>query len=812
MDFMQNQQQQAYQQMQEAQQQLKQEARQQLKQGTPQQLKQETPQQLKQEAQLQLNQQVQMNFPPAHADAAAAGEAVQQMAPARKTYKARRAEKRHAEEARKYCPVGDSVTYDIKHQLEDYHTQKINSMRSYFPVIKTENNEEVDISKNLSGVDMRVLQYYCHGYKTNRAGKPASADDRRYQREDQEFFDAFCSTDYVRRAPYLQRMVEEFLSYDLKENMFSDQSLQNNAARYKSMGNRIVYFENIMKDKNNAFFFDSPLCPVKKEVLDKALKIAICVTPAFATACQKRGVEPDKMNAPYIAEDFRIDAYSLLAEDAAVKFKGIPEQFKSLKESIRQEEEEQTTPEMYQQMYSLIKGDVQKLLDCDVKKLEALSEEELRKLYSVSLGVDKCLALKHPLYDGRTMRDELIGQRELEYEYKSAVLRGLVEKADGFRKQGKKTIEAAAARYQKQMMPGTDEFLQFFDSLRCMDLNHRVSFIPPKFAAVTRKFNAVPEEEHQRKIAEARRIDVAAKRMQRTGKSDKARKITETMEPLLREGKIAEAMERLQSDWYHSLAYSQEQLKDMNMPSNIGEPLFRSFDGFLTYEAAQTLLTPEQFEQMLFNLGAGAGLDLDISEYEEQLKQAIEEENDKKKQELEKKKNDAEEQRDEAIKMNNAGLDTLREVLTAQYDMLERKYGSSLEQLTIKELMEHYVDIGRDFTNGQQDLNMADKYPGFIREGNLEDKRLYNQIQYYRRCSYAIDGLLNMMPERYIPESSISANMLEISDENIQKYMYNMVTLHEETTAAREYLMQNKDSFHHPLDWSQKVKNPADGN
>lgn len=782
--FMQKQQELDKQRVQQQMQENRQEVRQQLSQEAQHQRNREAEHPIHQEAQMLLNQQVQADFPPVHADAAAAGEAVQQMAPARKTYKARRAEKRHAEEvAEKTKGMGNIVAYDIKHQLEDYHTQKKNSMRSYFSEKMTEeNNKQLDISKNLSKADMRVLQCYCHGYKTNWAGKPASDDDRRYQREDQEFLDAFCSTDYVRRAPYLQRMVEEILSYDLREDMFSDQSMQKNAARYKSMGDRIVYMENIMKDKNNAFFFDSPLCPVKKEVLNKALDIAFRAIPAFTTACQKRGVEPDKSDAPYITEKHYFEEYSLLAEDAAVNYQGVPEEFQSFKESIRQEEEKSTL-EMYQQMYSFLEGDVQKLLDCDEEKLNALSKEELRKLYSVSLGVDKCLTLKHPVYDGRTLKDELIGQRGLEYEYKSAVLRGLVEKADGFKRQGKKTIEAAAERLRNRMTPGTAEFRQYCESLRDVELNARVSFIPPKFAAVTRKFNAVPAEERQKKLAEARRIDLAVKRMQRKGKSDKAGKIAETMEPLLREGKIAEVMERLQSVRYYSLAYSQEQLKDMNMPPNIGEPLFRNFDGFLTYEAAQTLLTPEQFEQMLFNLGAGAGLDSDLPEYEEL--------------------------RDEAIKMNNAGLDTLREVLAAQYDMMERKYGN-LEQLTIKELLEHYEDIGKDLTNGQQDLHMADNFPGFIREGNLEDERLYNQIQYYRRCAVAITGLLNMMPDGYIPESSISPNVLEISDENLQKYMYNMMTLHEETTAAREYLMNN-DSFQHPLDWSQKVRNPADG-
>ncbi|MDE6640480.1 MAG: hypothetical protein K2K63_08150, partial [Acetatifactor sp.] len=376
MEFMQKQQQpdqlQAQQQMKEAQQ-LNQQAPQQIQQEAPQQIQQEAPQQLRQEAQQQLQQQAQVNLPPAHADAAAAGEAVQQVAPARKTYKARRAEKRrareeekrHAAEAREHCPVGNIVTYDIKHQLEDYYKQHRTLFNRNFPFLGIDpvtNEEKHDMSKNLSGVDRRVLQIFSHTFRT---GEAAVTADEKYQREGQAFYDAFCSTDYVRRAPYLQRMAEEVLSFNLKEDMFSDKNMRSNAAEYKSIADRIVYMENVMKDKNNAFFFDSPLCPVKKEDLKKALDIAGPTVSLFKAECEKRGVEPDYRDVPYISEQSALKEFSRQADFFAGDYKGKPEEYQSFIESIKSEETQKPTPEMYQQIRSLIEGDVQKLLDCD---------------------------------------------------------------------------------------------------------------------------------------------------------------------------------------------------------------------------------------------------------------------------------------------------------------------------------------------------------------------------------------------------------------------------------------------------------------
>ena len=184
------------------------------------------------------------------------------------------------------------------------------------------------------------------------------------------------------------------------------------------------------------------------------------------------------------------------------------------------------------------------------------------------------------------------------------------------------------------------------------------------------------------------------------------------------------------------------------------------------------------------------------------------------------RKKDIEEQRKQAIEKNNAGLDTLREVMDAQYEMLERKYGNSIEKITLRDIKEHYLDIAKDFANIQVDFHMATHFPGFVRKNqddgkdNPDDVRLFNRIQYYNVCSISIAGLIPLIGLGAIPDlddnNSGEIETLEVSDKNIQKYISTALK-DEDSTNARNELMKNS-SFRHTLDWSQKVRKPADEN
>ncbi len=763
----------------------------------PEQIELEAPQELNKQAketdrqaQEELNRKTEKKFSRARATKVASGTPSQQQLPAEKTYKARRAEKRRERAARKKCPVRDIAAADeIQRQLEDYYTQHANSQNSYF---------ESHPDSNLSGVDTRAVYAFSHGFRKNWLGKPATEDDEKYRQEDEKLYETFCSTDYELRRPYLERMVDEVLSFDLKKEMFSERNMQNHAADIKTMAERLVCMDNIIKDEHNKFFFKE-LSPVKWIALGQALEIGALMGTAFGARCAMQGIK--EAGAQYISAQEEIDAYSPQAEMYVPLYKSELRVYKSMKDilesavSIEQrasqidkvDTEKLPAPEFYKKIRGLLEPNVQKLLSCNVEELCKLSDEDLKKksaelneLYTVSLDLDNCLQFKHPVRQTITLRDEMIGQRRLEYDYKLSVLRGLVDRAAGHNERGEKAIADATQRYQNQMTPGTPEFQEFFLELGGQNLANLVA-IDPKFDAVMKEYyNNIEFPQKYR----------------------------------------TEVVKRLHDHHYFSL--DEEKRKSLNKPSDIGESLFRSLDSFLCSEAAETLLTSEKLRQMLNDLGAGGDLISDLSEYEKKLEQAIEQENVEEQQKLAIKKKDIEEQRKLAIERNNAGLDTLREVMDAQYEMLERKYGNSIEQMTIEDIREHYLEIAKDFANIQIDFHMAAHFPGFVRKNpddgkdNPDDVRLYNRIQYYNVCSITIAGLIPFIGMGAIPDLTTvdgqEMNMLDVSDENIQKYI-SFSLKDEDGAKARKELMGDKEChFQHPFDWSQKVKKPADEN
>ncbi len=412
----------------------------------PPQALEQTKDKVQEEAQQQIQQQAPQLFSPAQATKVADGTPSQQVKSAKGTYKARRAarkeERRHAREAKKATGgVGNIVTYDIKHSLEDYHKQLTNSLESYFPSIESiqSGKLEMDLSKNLSGVDLRAMRNFTHGFRKDSAGNPATTDDLKYQLEDIAFYDAFCSTNYTRRVPYLQRMVDEALSFDPKEVMFSDSNLQRNAAGLKSITSRMVYMEDVRKDVHNKFFFDELLSPAKREALDQALDIFMYSGPAFTQACQMRGVDPDPVEAPYLSKEDIADYVKMQEDGTGViqQYQKKLETYPAIKDTLKQAAAERPTADAYKEIRELLEHDVQRLLEADLnvnvvynKKASEKEKEELDKqlleLYTASLRVEKFLTLKHPVEDDRTLEDDLIKQRE-KYLMKSLFLKELVE-------------------------------------------------------------------------------------------------------------------------------------------------------------------------------------------------------------------------------------------------------------------------------------------------------------------------------------------------------------------------------------------------
>ena len=781
---------------------------------------------------------VQEQIPAAHANAAAPGAPVQEQAPARLSFKERQVEKSHAKEARKHCPVGDAVTYDMHHQLVDLKTQQDNSMTR---------NQHVTRDR---GVDMRVLRVFCHGYRTNRRGNPATPQDAAHQQADDQFLADYCSGDITRRRPHLERIVDEMVNLHLEPNQFSERNLRNNTAYLKSMADRMVYLENVMNDPINRPYFDT-LDPARRETLERAFQT---VYPAFVSAfsmeCQRRGIDfngaryygyddmipiqmGQEMAGPMIAQyQTALGQYEELREDvrvrqearvqaAAIDFatrrlngnRALQRVQRDPRFHLREGEQASPfltradtmvhleeghddenlvivntlleigrlqgglpTPQFYQQARNLLQPKVQRVLDCDVDALLALSDQSLllesprlNELFLDNMFVADLMKLKHPSQRDRenhalTLKDDLVGQRELEYSYKCTMLRGLAERARGLAilercktaqpderyftiheqnrnaqadpvafanrriEVGNHGIESATTYYRNQLTPGTPQFAQFIEQLGKRGvINSQV--IPAKFDTISAEFL-------QRTTPEA-----------------------------------AAAMQRIQAGPYRTLAYTPAQLEEMGLPENIGEAIFRSLNSFQRTEAAQTLLSPEEYRQMLLNLGAGSGMEPGVTP-DEELRPALEQ--------------------------NAAGLATLREVTRAQYDMLDRKYGTGLEHMTIRDALEHYGELSNDFANGQVDMNMATKFPGFLREDNPEDQLLKQRILYFAIMGKAACDVMTFLRSGAIDSDQGVADLIAMGGNQA------------ECAAGRAYLLEHSPGVQHPLDWTQKVRAPEE--
>lgn len=698
--------------------------------------------------QQQIQEEAQRRLRQAQADEVADGRAVQQVIPARETYKARRAERRRVREAQRIVDWGEKndVAKRIKVRLEEYNKQLTNSYESYFLSKESDQSgkQEMDLTKNKSGVDLQVLRCFSHGFEKDKAGNPATEKDMRYQLEDAAFYDAFCSTDYVRRTPYLHRMVEEVFNYYLRDDTFSDYSMKYSAEELQSMTSRMACMEKLMKDENNAFFFNELLSSEKKKALEGALEVFNLTSSLFTEECRKRGVEPNEGDVHYIGKKNNA-AYSKSAQEYLEQYQKAQKIYKDNKFTRLRLGAAVPDSKTYQQIRSLLNDDVQKILDCDIQKLldcdleklytlsdEKLQQkrEEINKLYAISLNVKKCLTLKSPDQFMRysndttrlerssgTLKEDLIGQRILEYEYKSGLIEGLAERAAGY---GNSTMYRATTLYKERMTPtyARHEFMR--DVIKRHQPDFQEGIVnDPRFVDVVKEFYASRED-----------LEIIAARDVEWRRS-------------------------------HYIKYSRENPMGWSSkpPKTIGETLFRNLVSFLNVEATQTLLTPEQFKKMLLDLEKGHG-----------------------------------------------GESTLRKVIEARYDMLERKYGSSIENLTVQDVMEHFVDMGKDFANIQMDLYLIERFPDFTR-----DKRLIEQIRYYNAYARYVFNMIKDFSANnsYYHVGTDDAFKVEHPDEVVTSTFSDWEGRNG-LKEARDALMENKGFLKDRPDWSQKVKKPRE--
>lgn len=843
-----------------------------------------------QQVNIALNAHAQQQIPAVAAQVTAPGAPVQEQAPPKLSYKERKKEEKKAKKARKLCPVGDAATYDMVEQLEERAAVKDNSLAGH--------RKELDES----GVDQRVMWAFLKGYRKNRRGRPASPEDQARKEHDDAFLADYCSNDLQRRKPHLDRMVTEFLSFEVSPVMFTKEYLRRNMGHVKEISSKMLCMNNIEEDPINRPYFDA-LPEVKKEQLRAKFDLYREFTGALVTVSGKYGVKFNNntyfghdsisaiRNYNEMSQQFTTDFNTAMqthqqemaeiqtrenararvaerantleqhqaevnsvaglsaveireaAEDYAMRMHAQQATLNRLKTSdaldVTEEEKHSvyltravmlmvpgeehdaenldtlnllakmqrvgsTRPdeELYGNAREKLRPLVQKVLDCDVEAWKGLSNEELvrrmgaiNELYMDNMFVADLMKMAHPTQSAATgtpltLKDDLVGQREAEFSYKISTLRALAEKtralallaqsqaggeldetfftdAEYHRLQQSPTAYAASrlkvsergfqtakSQYDKLRTPGTPEFKAWVQAL--------VQKNPAKLVIPGGKFRAVIDEFNNGATPEA-----------------------------------AQAMKRLQKQHYYTLNRSQAELKEMGLPNEIGEAIFRSFESFQRLEATQTLLTPEQYRQMLLDLGAGA--DMHNGEWEDHVQEKVVDAQGEVKTVTKTviSPGTPEEELRPALEQNVRGLETYKMVVRAQMDMITRKYGNILEKLPIQELITHYTDIARDFSDAQVAINMATKHPDFLDLSKPEDQLLRKRIEYYSLFGKLALDQINFMYMGMVntDEELAGAMSIALGDKACQQ--------------AKEFLQESDSAFQHQLDWSQKVQAPA---
>ncbi len=227
--------------------------------------------------------------PAAQAVRTAEGTPVQEQEPAPSTWKERRAERKKAKAAQKACPVGTAAAYDMVEQLKERDKMSDRSMEPYL------------VQADAKGVDRRCLKAFCQGYRKNRFGSPATEEDKRKKQEDERFLEDYCSDYQTARERQLDRIVGEMIHTRFSPDMFTPYKLRHNLAELKTLGERLIYIQNL-KAENEWYFKElQQKHPGTWEAFEAAGTLGASFVPLLMAHCEATGVDADA--AGYLGSD-----------------------------------------------------------------------------------------------------------------------------------------------------------------------------------------------------------------------------------------------------------------------------------------------------------------------------------------------------------------------------------------------------------------------------------------------------------------------------------------------------------------------------
>ncbi len=210
----------------------------------------------------------------------AEGRPIQIQAPAKKTYKQRREDKRLDAVAKEKNAVMDHISLRMMEGLEEEKKIHENSVED----LSSAQKETIAQNK----IDLNVLKAFSFGYKKDEKGRP---EDAKLKELDQNFLDDYISGDLNRRRSHLNRMVSQVLGLDFTEEMFKPEYMEYHAGELREKINRLVYFEKVSKDPINKPYFDELPQHTKDLIKYRVTDRCAQVGAFFTMVCARHGVD-----------------------------------------------------------------------------------------------------------------------------------------------------------------------------------------------------------------------------------------------------------------------------------------------------------------------------------------------------------------------------------------------------------------------------------------------------------------------------------------------------------------------------------------
>ena len=277
-------------------------------------------------------------WPFSKASKTAEGQPAQTQAPAKKTYKQKKEDKRLDQVAKEKNPVADHISYHMVEGLKEEQSARENSIATLPRELRNQAGREK--------VDKRVLGIFVHGHQVNQNGEPASEEDAAYRAADLQFLEDYISKDVERRRPHLDRMMEQALSVNVTPELLTPDYMEYHAGEVHKALNTLVYFENVYHDPVNKPYFDA-LPQLTRDLIESRVLTRYAQLGAVRVhICATKGVDADGCSfSNEVRDEGNVNTYKELAEQEELLLRAVQDESQTLEQEAVQRDLEQQMAE-----------------------------------------------------------------------------------------------------------------------------------------------------------------------------------------------------------------------------------------------------------------------------------------------------------------------------------------------------------------------------------------------------------------------------------------------------------------------------------